>query len=370
MASSIFGALAALGDFGNQMAVADQATAAARAAAQKESSAEADRQAAAKLKRDAFAFKQRQANAKKPIGTPYVAAGGKMVQRFYDPVSKTITEEEVGGAAPETDGEKYKRMLKSIDPTMREDALNKAVMAKYGPAAVKPDALEQKKAFWKSLGFTEEQIKRMAGVEGGLYARPRVLAGGSGGGAAQSDIDNWRAAQIAADTMKFSDVPTKEKDGVARAMQALGLTPGKAETNQEKQADDATRTLIPMVDDAIKMLANHADETGGWSAFKQGLAKSVYGAGISPGKDEEKILQTVSFLQLLGVQPWTKTGRGKFIFEAIEPHLPKAGDSLGLTYQKLNTLRDLLPKIIQQGGVSGQPGSNSDINVGDTVEVP
>lgn len=204
-AAGLFGALQALGNFGNQLATADQANAASRQAALTAAQAAADRQAAADLKRKEFELKQQKANAKTPLGTPYVASGGKMVQRYYDPVSRTVTEEEIGGPAPETDAEKYKRSLISIG--VSDADATKMTKDKYGPTPPKLDAEEQKKEFWKSLGFTDAEIKRMAGVEGGLYARPRILAAGGTGGPMTD-------AEIAA-------AAAERKNGVQPAQQGL-----------------------------------------------------------------------------------------------------------------------------------------------------
>lgn len=361
MASGLFGALSALGNFGNQLATADDSVAAQRAAKATAEQGRVDRETAAAEKRREFDLKNQAANAKKPLGVPYTAAGGKMMQRFYDPATQKITEEEINGGAPETDAEKMVRSLMAIGQT--KDQATKASVAKYGAAAIKPDAGQAKVNLWKSLGFTDAEIKRMEGVEGGLFARPKVAGAGAGGGTlkAPTAIDEYRAKKIQDGTMKLSDVPTKERDGVVNALMLGGMEPGKAETNQEKQSVDAAKQLVPMVNDALKMLENHKNETGLMSSAKQHIANSVYGHGVSPGKDEEEILQTVSFLQLLGVQPWTKTGRGKFIFEQIEPHLPKAGDSLGLTYQKLETLKKLLPSVMSTPGY-GESGTANDVD--------
>jgi hypothetical protein len=367
MAAGIFGALSALGDFGNQLATAREENATKRTAAERAAAAAAERAAAAAEKRREFDAKQAAVVTKKPLGAPYVATGGKTMQRFYDSATQKVTEEEVSGGTPETEQDKYKRSMVGLG--MTEDQAAKATIAKYGPAPVKMDAGEAKVKLWKSLGFTDAQIKRMESVEGGLVARPRAAgaASGAGSGASAGNGEaDYLAGQINAGTMKYSDVPAKMKPAVFNAMMAGGLSAGEKETPQEKASVDATKQLVPMVDDLTKMLEPHKDETGLFSAFKQKAANAYYQAGGSPGANETKILQNVAFLQLLGTQPWTKTGRGKFIFEQIKPHLPAPGDSLGLIYQKLNDLKELLPYVSatpgygDTGGHNGSGGASTD----------
>lgn len=366
MASGIFGALSALGNFGQQMGEADELNAAKRTAAEKEAQAQADRQATIEQRRSDAAAKQAQANAKKPLGVPYAAAGGKMMQRFYDPVTKTITEEEIGGGTPEGEPEKYKRSLLAIG--MTEKDAQAATLAKYGQQPAKLDAAEGKIKLWKSLGFTDAEIKRMEAVEGGLVARPRIVGDGAGGGGALTPDDIKTAAQQVATGTKLTDLKLSKAD-LARVtvyMLGHGIQPGKAATNQEKQATDAVQQLLPMVNNLLSKLGAHKDENDTWSGIKQHIANGVYSATpFSPGKEESDILQQMGFIQALGTAPWTKIGRGKLIFETIQGHLPRPGDSLPKAYQKLTELRDLLPFV------ATTPGTDpSEVNVGDTIEVP
>ena len=121
MAAGMFGALGALGSMGNQVAEGRQMAheeIVRRLAEQQAQQAgalnmQATRQRiASEQSRDQLA----QLAAKQPIvlGTPYVGKGGKMYQRYQDPISNAVTNKELPGDAPETEQEKLHRGLVAI----------------------------------------------------------------------------------------------------------------------------------------------------------------------------------------------------------------------------------------------------------------
>lgn len=135
MAAGLFGALGAIGDTGNQWAdsrqIRNDEIVRRLAEKQAQQTGELNMQAtrqrmASEQSRDEIA----QQNAKQPIalGQPYVGKGGKMYQRYQDPITAAITNKELPGDAPETKIENTYRGLMGMPGMTPEEA---------GPLAVK-----------------------------------------------------------------------------------------------------------------------------------------------------------------------------------------------------------------------------------------
>jgi hypothetical protein len=131
MAAGLFGALGAIGDTGNQVAegnqLAHEEIARRLAEQQAQQTTTLNQQ---RIKQQIAQGAQNMQLAKQPValGTPYVSKG-KTYQRFQDPFSGKVTEQELPGGTAETDQEKAYRGLTAIG-TSPEDAAQ-AVVAKY-----------------------------------------------------------------------------------------------------------------------------------------------------------------------------------------------------------------------------------------------
>jgi len=229
IAAGFLGAAQGIGNLGEQTATADEIVARQQGAAAEAAQKEKARLDAIAQRKQKFDAQMKAKLAKKPVGTPFTNTEGKLVQRFYDPATATLSVEPVGSGAdatPENPAQAHLRMLKSIG--MSDADAQKAVQAKFGPQPEKKTALEQKYDTYLKL-FGKKEADRMMEVEGGLLPRPKA-AGAAGGPAALtggnvSDSVKFYATQIANGKAKLSDVPAKEKEAVSTYMQQKGMKP-------------------------------------------------------------------------------------------------------------------------------------------------
>lgn len=358
-------------DFGEQVAEADETVAAAKARQAAAKAAADEREAAIAEKRRQYEAGQALKLQKKPIGSPYVGTTGKMVQKMYEPGTGKITEEEIGGTLPETDAEKWVRGQIAIggDPAKAKvDAL-----VKFGPTppkVAKPDPLQAKLDFYTKL-FGEKKAKEMIKREGGGLPRLRAPGEAAGGaGFTQEDVEEAVRQDHDGTTPldKLRLVPGMKPlaEAAARFKLTNHIESGKAPTTQEKNAGDSAKQIQNLLPTILPKLASHKDDSTAQQLIDKAKMVSEYTAykhGLYTGPDSD-LLQLVSFAQILGAQPWLKTGRNKVVYEDIKTHLPSPTDSKQQMYKKIIGLQQLLPMIETPTGAAA-----SDIKVGDTVTV-
>lgn len=333
-AAGILGALAGLGNAGEQLAGANQTIKADKSRDEAAQAADQARQDAIAERRRQFEVKQNLALAKKPIGPPYPNDKGQMVQRFYNPGTKELTVEPFTGGVSATPAPK--------------------------PAPpIKQTPEEQRVAGWKAAGFTDEQIHRMEGVEGGLYARPGK---GKGGGAPLSPADQKRAeymaVQIAAGKAKYSDIEAKLKPAVFDAMMNGGLSAKQEPTATARNAAERAQTLVDTGErlreglndpEILKYMGPNVSPIV-WTERHTG-----YGLPEKVSKFQQDLKSYGAFLT--GLHPVKGFGALQYFDE-------QAG-GLGQTPDKLRGVldsnEDTVNSVIK---VAGQ-----DINVGDTVTI-
>lgn len=177
---------------------------------------------------------------------------------------------------------------------------------------------------------------------------------------------------------------------IAHAAAGPSSTVGGRTPTSELQSQHAMEDVMPVLSQTMKLLEPMKAEGGVWDSIKQRGSYSLYGHGVDTGPLNDAINQYAAFVKIAGASPWAKIGRGRWIMQQVQEHLPDPSkDSPGLMYQKLNTLNGLFQtelgtgkqrqqdlvagKGMQQatGGqaAGGQP-SNQPANAGFTVIDP
>lgn len=124
-----------------------------------------------------------------------------------------------------------------------------------------------------------------------------------------------------------------------------GRMPAKLET--EKAALEQVK--IP-VDNLIKALEESGvTEKGGlMDAAKSAVEFGRYKLGAKPEQSRADLIKNAAAVKILGAAPWVTIGRGKYLYEEIQQHLPSPSDSPGLMYDKVKWLRDNLIAPIEK----------------------
>lgn len=116
---------------------------------------------------------------------------------------------------------------------------------------------------------------------------------------------------------------------------------GKLPT-QELQSYHAMQDTLPVIAQVKAMLEPVRNDNGLWDGLSQRASAGLYGAGFNPGPLQTAIQQYGAFVRVAGASPWSKVGRGKYIYDQVVQHLPDpAKDTPSLMYQKLSDLQDI-----------------------------
>lgn len=122
---------------------------------------------------------------------------------------------------------------------------------------------------------------------------------------------------------------------------------------QEVQSLHAMEDTLPVLDRTMKMLEPAKDEGSLLDAINQRIQYGGYKAGFNMGALQTAINQYAAFVRVAGASPWSKVGRGKYIYEQIVEHLPDPSkDTPSLMYQKLADLKQIFNT--EMGAVKGR----------------
>lgn len=131
---------------------------------------------------------------------------------------------------------------------------------------------------------------------------------------------------------------------------------GQKGVTTDINSQNAMRVVMPIIDETIGLLEPHKTE-GGWTDSVLSHAKYwAYSAGIAGSALQDKIKQLEGFIGIAGASPWSKVGRGKYIFEQTQVHLPKPTDSPELAYHKLTELKEIYGRELQSAAERAKMG--------------
>lgn len=141
---------------------------------------------------------------------------------------------------------------------------------------------------------------------------------------------------------KPGDVPGSLKSSVANYMTTNNIETVPPENAMQNNAEAAMKDVTPAITKAMAMLEPYKDQNGITDAIGQRMKFKEYQFGANPGPLQTAINQWTAFTKIAAASPWSKVGRGKYIFEQIQEHLPDPSkDAPGLMYQKLSDLQQI-----------------------------
>jgi hypothetical protein len=139
--------------------------------------------------------------------------------------------------------------------------------------------------------------------------------------------------------------PEKYVPYVENVMAKTGLVPFTEETAAYKNARSAIRDVLPVLEALKRDLEPRKNDNnfifGPNSSIKQrGKYLSYTIGGMKPSDPiDADVMQLAAFSQVAGAAPWAKIGRGKYVYEQIQKHLPNAeSDNAANMYDKVNRL--------------------------------
>jgi hypothetical protein len=204
---------------------------------------------------------------------------------------------------------------------------------------------------------------KVAALQGNYSLRRAAISASAGGGSSAAD---YLPAVNAG--MPINQVPSKIRGEVLRLAQASGgkVSFQKMSVGGQKMVDSIAE-LQPVLADARDALESHKTEND-LGAYAKGLTEGAkYKLGIATDDPlYQKINKVGNLVKVLGATPYTTVGRGKYLFDEIQKHLPRPGlDTPQLMYEKINTLDGLLQqmdKAVQEQQFKGVTGMGGDSN--------
>jgi hypothetical protein len=145
-------------------------------------------------------------------------------------------------------------------------------------------------------------------------------------------------------------------------------------TTQERGDYEATLKAGKAADDLIKFLEQNklTNENnmifGPHSAFMQHIRFWAYQNGMKPEQVSQMLFQSGGTVDVLGAAPWARIGRGRYLFDTIQVHLPKPSDTPAKMYENAKWLRDhvIMDSMDALSGMVGPGG----VVVGDEGAAP
>jgi hypothetical protein len=173
------------------------------------------------------------------------------------------------------------------------------------------------------------------------YRRNKTGSSGTGGGGGDDRVLKALADKWMNDGIK---PPAKLQASVETYMEEHGMHPKVKLTSQEQGLLDLTKQMEPKVESLKKIIedAGLSNSGGTWDAIKQQAKFYEYKAGIKPDQLHADLIKAAAALQVMGAGPWTKLGRGKYLYETIKQHLPSPTDSPALLYDKVQFLQSII----------------------------
>lgn len=162
--------------------------------------------------------------------------------------------------------------------------------------------------------------------------------------------------------------PEKYVGMVTNLMQKYNLVPMTEETVAYKNARSAILDVMPLLDKLQKDLEPQKDVNSYLASAKQfGKFMNYQYLGQKPDNENDAdIMQIASFAKIAAAAPWAKIGRGKYIYEQVQKHLPNpAMDSPANMYDKTIRLKQIFQDELQRSpsrsgdAWAGYPGSET-----------
>lgn len=138
--------------------------------------------------------------------------------------------------------------------------------------------------------------------------------------------------------------PAKYQAAVEQYMEENNLKAKVKLNAKEQNLLDVTKQISPKLDQLKSIIEKSGleKENGAWDVIMQRGRVLGYKYGMKPEQTRADIIKAAAALQVMGAAPWMQLGRGKYMFETISQHLPKATDSPALLYDKVNFLQSIV----------------------------
>jgi hypothetical protein len=140
-------------------------------------------------------------------------------------------------------------------------------------------------------------------------------------------------------------VPQKLRGDVIKYMQGHGETPGRKRTAQEIQQIHAINKVKPVVARLRELI--EARKMQGVNGYGDILTAQknwqLYSHGKKPAEPYASMIKDAAALRIMGAAPWVSIGRGRYLFDEIQKHLPNpAWDTPAQLYDKMQFLQGIL----------------------------
>ena len=176
-------------------------------------------------------------------------------------------------------------------------------------------------------------------------------------------VVSW-AKDVSTGDTPLTSVPSSLRSDVVGYMSDNKIPIGQKDTVGEKNAIDSIKENIPVIAKAMKMLEPFKDEGGIEAGIKQRFGYGMYAKGFDKSALDTATNQLEGFIQLAGATQFAKLGRGKYIIEQAQRHLPNPSvDSPQEMYNKLHDLNDIFGQQLQ----SAADRQNRDVHSGEAT---
>lgn len=145
--------------------------------------------------------------------------------------------------------------------------------------------------------------------------------------------------------MKLPQVPQNIRGDVITYMHKHGETPGRARTTDEIRQLDAIKKVTPVVSRLRALIEkNRLQGVNGYMDIINAQKNwQLYSHGKKPAEPYAMMIKDAAALRIMGAAPWVTIGRGRYLFDEIQKHLPNpAWDTPALLYDKMQFLQGIL----------------------------
>jgi len=227
---------------------------------------------------------------------------------------------------------------------------------------------------------TQEGIVGFPNLPGYGYAPSPFRGWPPGYGSAQNQGDPseipYYAESYRRGDIEASQIPTKLRGSVMRYMQNLGMGKGyKLSAIEQRQMDDVVK-LKPFIDKLKSEIEGRGlENSNGWAdslaALRRGATYSLHRRPNDP--IAQGITPIIASVKVMGSAPWATIGRGRYLFDEIQLHVPSFYDTPAQMYDKLNNLENIVDqtRFDLTLGKQGDMGPGVDMSgVSGNVQLP
>jgi len=277
-----------------------------------------------------FDFRKQQAN--KPSYLGYVNVGGKLTALIQNPDGTLKTQQFDIAPGMDAWAQATQNAINSITDPKRKQAAQDLVAPYF----------------------------QMGDYKGALSAVRSQVEKDESAAQAEKTRQDTQSAEEKRRAATQSDEDKRQQRSFAHQEKMLHMRDSDKETTLEKNTQNAIKDVLPMMDDLIRQLEPVKTQNSATDALAQRARWFQYrtlGKKIEDPRDQA-IANLSAFIQIAGAQPWTRTGRGKYMFEQIIAHLPDPSkDTYANMYDKVQRVKGLLQRELdnqqkQQGGTT------------------